>query len=265
MNKPRYADVSDPTLEAIIYQLFRFNTEAQAQEKLDSLKETYITSKHQIPKQDHPSIILWVRGYEVTKEEEEKGGFGNFALISYKKLEDGKLTLYAMKLDADVKRHPQRKRLKQPHPNWGHPILRRVKPKKKVYETVEEAQGMLEQLHSEFPDISIPVPNKLFIIIYSRQTKPPIQKYVLEIKAHEQGGFWIDYYLNDYQEKKQLPHQQKEEAKAQKPQSEEEKAAQGYFSSMVALKRNKKRKKPPIQEAGTPPENPDEGSAPPQE
>lgn len=80
------------------------------------------------------------------------------------------------------------------------------------------------------------------MIIYSRQQTPPAQKFVLEIKVDDEGGFFIDAYENDYKAPKDGA------APAGEPKNEGEEPPGGYFTSMVALKRS--RKKAPVPAGG---------------
>jgi hypothetical protein len=93
-----------------------------------------------------------------------------------------------------------------------------------------QAQEEMMRIHEEYPEISIPLTNKLYIIIYSKEHKPPVQKYLLEIKTLDEGGFFIEFGENNYQ----AP------ATPQKEESPEE-IPQGYFTSMIALKKRKKK------------------------
>jgi len=153
-NNKRLATEKNPSVEAIVNSLFRLENEEQAIEKINALKDNFIISSKLPPSDDANAIKLWIRGYKITEDEEKKGVLGNYAEIRPLQLADGKFTLSAKKLDIALKFHPQRKRPKGKHPDWGHPCLRQVK-KKKVFETIEEAQKILGQLHEEYPNISI--------------------------------------------------------------------------------------------------------------
>jgi hypothetical protein len=90
---------------------------------------------------------------------------------------------------------------------------------------VEEARAALERLHTDFPEVTIPNVNKLFCIIYSKQDKPPVQKWVLEIEVApgKQGGFVIAARRND--------------PKPRKPETKDRPEPVGHFTSKVKLKR----------------------------
>lgn len=254
----RYASTRHPTIAAAIAGTFRFTEEKMAKQQLQILRSHFVLSRQQAEGADD-GLILWIKGYALTDEETKAGYTGNYAAIGMAKRPDGKITLETIKLESDLKYHPQRERPKHSHPNWGHPILRSVK-KQRVYETVEEAESELQLLHEEFPEITIPLVGKLYLIIYSRQQTPPAQKFVLEIKVNEKGGFYIHALANDYKAK-QL---QDKSAKPPKSAEKREEPPSGYFASMVELKR-KKRKKPqwkpgmtglPEEDAAEPADNP---------
>lgn len=251
-DKPRrYATAMHPTIGAVLAGTYRFASEEQARQQLQIFRDHFVLSRHQNEEAGDNGIILWIKGYSVTAEEKKGGYTGNYALIGIVRTPEGKFTLTATKLESELKYHPQRQRPKHKHPNWGHPILRSVK-KKRVYPAVEAAQAELQLLHEEYPEVTIPLTNKLYLIIYSRQQNPPAQKYVLEIKVGEDGGFVIDAYPNEYKSGKDAPAAAANgiQSPAEAPQPE------GYFTSMVALKRS--RKKPP---AGTPHSAPNQADA----
>lgn len=246
--KPRrYATIMHPTIGAVVANTYRFASEEQARQQLQIFRDHFVLSRHQNEEAGDNSIILWIKGYSITPEEKKNGYTGNYAAIGIKKLPENKYTLQATKIESDIKFHPQRQRPSHKHPNWGHPILRSVK-KKRIYPTVEAAQAEIQLLHEEYPQVTIPLTNKLYLIIYSRQQTPPAQKYVLEIKVAEQGGFYIDAYPNEYKGGKNLPGAAaKQDAAPQADAPQEAEAAPvpgGYFTSMVALKRS--RKKQPV-------------------
>ncbi len=234
------AIISNPTIEAVCYQLFKFPTEAEAVERLETIKDYFIVSKEQDNETENLSVKIWIKGFMVTEGEEKLGYLGNFALMQYALTEDGKYTLYAEKLEVPLRTHPQKRYPKHKHPNWGHPVLRKIK-KGHVYPTIEDAQADLQRLHEEFPQVSIPTNAKMYIIIYSKdgpEDKRPVKKFILEIQLVDGGGFTIEIKENTYRKE---DNPKKSEATVE--QSEEDKEAQGYFASMVDLKRAKKNKR----------------------
>ncbi len=231
--KPHYASVNNPTIEATTSGLFRFQNMEQALERLASIKDFFITSHNQ-PENSDASLILWINGYAITENEKNQGYLGNYAMISAEATDDNKFTLTTTKLESELKYHPQRKRLPQKHPNWGHPILRAIK-KGRVFGDVEEVRSELQRLHEEFPSVSIPCTNKMYIIIYGKVegSRSPVQKYVLEIKISEGGGYIVEYNKNDYtaEDKASQPAAPTTEG------AEPKELPNGYFTSMVKLKR----------------------------
>jgi hypothetical protein len=228
MNK-RYASVNNPTISAITHALYRFTSADEAADRVKMLKAHFIIAKKQIENPTHPSVILWIKGYEVTEEERKRGIIGHYAVVSYKE-KAGKFTLYATKMDVPVSEHPQRAQILRDNPNWGHPVLRSAR-KGRTYPTLEEAQSELDLLHEQYPKVSIPNPSKLYIMIYcsNRPAKERMVKHVLELKANEQGAYYIEIREN-------IP-----KPVVKKP--EEKKPTQGYFTAKVALKRKSRVKK----------------------
>lgn len=247
----RYATVLHPTIGAVIAGTYRFATEEQARQQLGIFRDNFVLSKHQGAAEHENNILLWIKGYMVNSSEKSNGWTGNYCAIGIVKRADGKFTLEGRKVESDLKYHPQRQRPKHKHPNWGHPILRSVK-KKRIYQTVEAAQAELQQLHEEYPEVTIPLTNKLYLIIYSRQQNPPAQKFVLELKVDDEGGFYIDSYPNDYkgagaETLSESLEQAGDDEGLQEASEEKRKPGEdtGYFTSMVALKRARKKNSRP--------------------
>jgi len=229
--QPKVATVKHPTIEAIVNEMFRCKTEKEALERLETVKSNFITSRHEPENYDKPAAIIWIKGYDVTSDERKEGYLGNFALVTYKKVKgEDAYTLTATKLEAELSHHPQQKRKKRSMPDWGHPIMRAVR-RQRIYNTIETAQAELEQLHNEFPNISIPNPGKLYIMVYSKaHGEDPVQKYILEIKAAAEGGFFIEARENQHK-KRELPQAQKQDAPV------------GAFTSQVMVKQKGRPKK----------------------
>ena len=228
----RYANALHPLVTALVEQRFRFETEKQAIDKMESIKNDYTISRQQEENPPKPCVILWIKDFQVTKDEEGKGYMGNYAFVTTEKMLDGLYTLTAVKLDTELKYHPRRKRQAMPVPNWGHPILRNAK-KGKIYRSITAIQDELLQLHLEFPDSTIPGDNKLFLMIYSRGegTTNPVQKYVMKIEPAKGDvpGFILTCEPNNYKPPEQ----------PQKKTEISEDAPQGYFTSLLAAKRKR--------------------------
>ncbi len=139
--------------------------------------------------------------------------------------------MFATKLNVELARHPQQQRRKTSHPNWGHPILRLIE-KGRRYDTLAEAERDLQLLHEEYPTTTIPLGNKLNIMVYSAKYGNNVRKFVLEIKS-DGDGFMIA--IMDRAEKKAAPAANS--AEAAKPK--------GKFTSDVQLRRSQKRKSKP--------------------
>lgn len=237
--KKKYASIKNPTIEAIISENFRFADADQAKTRLEALRETFITSR--LPEDVDPEpkeLKLWIRGYGLSASMREKGYIGNYARFEVRRAEQGKWTLAPVLLSIDKKYHPQRRQPKRRHPNWGHPIMRDIK-KDRVHTAVETAQNELARLHELFPEVSIPLTNKMYIMVYQKTDdgEPPIKKWVLEIKATEDGsGFYIDHYPNTYKS----DVREKVAEVTGSAEEKDEKAAMGKFTSAALLKKSRK-------------------------
>ncbi len=236
----KYATANHPTIEALVHALYRYPTMEKARERFEHLTQHFVLSKEQPESTaENPAAHLWIKGFAVTEDETAKGFTGHFAEIRIATTDKGLFTLTATRVEKPIGSHPQKKRLTSKHPNWGHPVMRAVK-KKKRYETIEEANAELELLHSEFPDVSIPGVNKLYIIIYEKREgiARPTHKIALELKTHTDGGFIIDHRDNEKpaKPKSKLPPGEQGEGTSESP------SQQGYFTSMVSLRKSKKKR-----------------------
>lgn len=225
-----YAKATQPLPEAVIHGLFRFATEKQAIERLKDFRNTFHLSKDQPASKK--GVRLWVADFAVTKDETEQGYCGHYAVVSVKALDDGHYTLICTKELTDISTHPHKKFPTRKHPGWSHPIMRAIK-RKKVFKSAEVAQEVLDQLHEEFPETSVPGIGKLHLIVYEKRKEdaPPTCKYVLSIAPKEEG-----FVLK--------AEKVEEVAKAQKAPPKEQK---GYFTGMVEEKRAKKKRSDPRQ------------------
>ena len=234
----KYATIGNPTINAVIKQLYRFDNQEQAEARLAVLRQNFVISK---PNKDN-DFIVWLRGYELSDEDIEKGFIGHFAKFVCMKSDDNKYTIGANKLDISLDKHPQKKRPTRRHPDWGNKVLRDIK-KRKIYFTLEEALEELQKLQIEYPEVSIPTDNGLLIMVYEKPQNlgdKPIHKYKFMIKPTQEGAFYITYKSN---EKVKVAIPKKEAEKTESGEIEEStkpKAPAGYFSAMVSLKKKKR-------------------------
>jgi hypothetical protein len=235
-SKKQIATFKNPTIAAAINALYRYESLEQAQTMLANIGAHFITAKDSTP----THLKIWVKGGSLLSEAERKQGFlGHYYIFEVGSIE-GRYTVFATKQSVELKKHPEYKRQKQSHPDWGYALLREIK-KNKVYKTLEDANKVLEKLHLEFPTASIPAIGKLYLMIYQKPkdaNTPPVQKYVFALEAAKTGGYNIVYRLNTNQGKGA-----KKPAKAPNlAQKTEPKQEVGYFTSLVALRRSKKKK-----------------------
>ena len=148
----KFASMDDPAVAAIAEGRFRFATDIQALGMLQRVARQFVLAKDSpaITTDAPPAVKLWIKDYAITEEEKAKGHRGNYAEIRIKRIEGGRYSLVAKKLELDAKFHPERERPKSRHPNWGHPIMRAVKTGK-IYPSLEVARRQLVLLHEEYP------------------------------------------------------------------------------------------------------------------
>ena len=236
----KYATIKHPTIEALVGGHYRYKERAQALARFSGIAENFVLSKEQpeTAKKD-PAVIFWIKGFALDEAETTQGFTGHFAEMRLVKREDGLFTLTATKIDKPLSVHPQKKRPVTKHPNWGHPVMRAVK-RHKAYATLEEAQAELEQLHLEFPEVSIPGGAKLYIIVYEKREAiaRPTHKMVLEIVLRPEGGFIITARDNEKATKPQARLSTEVSGNKEKTTVGEP----GHFANKVLLNRKKRRK-----------------------
>ncbi len=237
--KKKFASANHPYFEAIINGTFILENIEEANQKLEEIKKHFIISaKNPKDEENNNNIIkLWLKNFELSEADEKAGFLGNYALIKISQNKN-KFVLIAEKLNTELKFHPQRKRPLRKHPDWGHPCLRLIK-KEKIFNNLEDAQKVLQQLNEEFPLVSILANNKLYIILYSKIYQPPIKKFVLEIKADKKGGFLISYKENNYVKKPLVNAKNNAEEQTKTEAQKIEK--KGFYTSKVTLDRSKKK------------------------
>ncbi|MBI1274719.1 hypothetical protein GC177_01960 [bacterium] len=225
--KARIATSQSPWIASVIEGSCHFADEATALKRLEAIKRQFILSKHQ-PAQDYPrpACILWVKAYEVTEEEAAQGYLGHYAILTVELPNNkGRSPISITKLPSELAMHPQKKRPKTKHPDWGFHVLRGVQ-QGRHYLTSQEGQQQLEMLHDEFPDTSILCTHKLYTIIYRKADNPrdSIQKWVLTVEPTPEGTFTIKAAPNNYKKPSTL-----------KPGESTEIRPLGYFTAKAQL------------------------------
>lgn len=234
-SKPKYAYAEDPIIVAVINGLFSFKQEEKALQRLDSIKSQFIQSRKMVgDKSEASPVALWIKGFDITKSEEKDGILGNFAILYVEKSTRGTYTLKAKKIEQEVKYHPQRVRPNQKHPNLGYPIIRAIMNGKE-YKNKDDAWEDLLLIHEDFPDATIPQPNKLLVMIYGKKKsgKSGVTRYVLAIKPNGTKGCVITCEENKRQVlPKKMPSKKNTANKTV-----------GKFSSQVLSKKKKPKAK----------------------
>jgi hypothetical protein len=230
------AALQSPIIEGLLTGSYRFATKADALKKLAYLRSKFVISRQgtQMPAAEH-SLTLWIRGYGLSDDDRAKGYVGHFASVTIEALPKNKnYALKAVKLDVPLPAHPKRLRPRRSTPDMGHYVLRRV-AKNWWYATMEDADADLKALATDYPTVSIPGSAKLYIMIYTKAAKgeAPVQRYVLQVVPHEQGGFTITMARNAFVRK----------PAAKKPaQALDAQVPQGKFTAAVQVRRARKKK-----------------------
>ena len=195
--EPRYLSVETPSGAELVSGFERRATREKALARLHHIVAG-ISRSRSLVDDDPDTPIVWIRGYAITPAEIQQGYRGQYARLSVRELPDGAWTIHVDKIDVELSRHPDRGRPARPHPNWGHPVLRRTenhphqngKPGRR-YSSLALAQAELEQLKREFPETSILNEGLLFIMVFDRTQQPPIRRVRLEIRATGERSYVI--------------------------------------------------------------------------
>lgn len=185
LKKPRIASVEDALILAAVRGYYHYDHEWQAEETLAKIHNDYLRSKESTPEK----VKLWVRGFNITKDEKAMHYRGNFALLAKVEAAGGKWSIRAEKIDVPLAKHPEKERPKERHPNWGHPVLRAVETGK-LFDGLEIARAFLHSLHAEYPDATIPGKDVVHVMVYRRKDDEasPIEKISLKVKPQSDGG-----------------------------------------------------------------------------
>lgn len=226
--KQQMASKQHPTIRAVIDQKYRLPDLESAEKRLKTLKKHFVHSKEQ--SDDRLALRLWIRDFAVTTPEKKKGFLGNFAMIRIRKTSEGYYLLTAEKERVELKKHPQRRRPKQSHPDWGHPILRSIH-KGATYHDIETAQAKLDRLHEEFSKVTIPTVGALHVIIYGAQkdSDAKTHKFTLQIEATQEGEFVIVAKRNERPARPQMVRQEASPS-----------LVKGQFTAQVLLNKTRK-------------------------
>lgn len=233
-SQKRIATLDNPLIEAIFNGLFRFTDKEQAMRRVQEIRNEFVVAREQEGDKGAYNIRLWIKDYDLSEEEIKQGYRGHFGGISIMRLNTGKYSLKLTKIDVPLAQHPQKTRSRRSHPDWGHRILRQLE-KNPVFDDVEKARAMLMALHEEYPNISIPGFNHLYIMIYRKDRSKdggiPVQKFKFNIVPYEGGKFQIQHQENVKRPKGPVI---REMVAADQP-------TEGHFTAMIKLKRKKKR------------------------
>lgn len=249
-----HASINNNIIQAIINGGYKFINRDKGMDFLGKLKDQFILAKNHEEMVKEGKVRLWIRGFKVTKEEEEKGGLGNYAYLELQEMPDGTSIIAVIKEEIEPNLHPVRKRKAARMPNYGHPTLRLAK-KGTEFDRYEDAAEMLLNLHNEFPDTTIPNKDRVDLMIYSRDKtggKPKTDKMRLSIKpAGEKFALVLEEKAAPKPKQKIPPQSQsgepvqegEERVMPQMPSPPSSSNGQilGKFTAMALMKKKKKK------------------------
>ncbi|MFG2311383.1 AAA family ATPase [Streptomyces sp. NPDC048566] len=208
--RTHYASVRNPSVRAVVEGQYRYPTRDQALAQLRVITTTFTRSRQLSDAEDDPDAsVLWITGYALTPEETQRGVRGHYARVRVAPRDDG-WTLLAEPVETAIRppvqpRPPANPRAPRDAPNWGHPVLRRVRrngrsPAAAPYPTWAAAQRDLDVLRDEFPKVAIPTLGRLYTLVWEGGRRErglvPTVRYVMSIEECD-GGYLIRAQLNE--------------------------------------------------------------------
>jgi hypothetical protein len=164
-----------------------------AQQKLEMIRRLFAFDENASGPEGSDRVILWIRNYNITPEQETQGYTGNFAKISIVPTENGLFRLTMEVVPRKVQSHPHYLKPDRRYPNTGHPAMRAVE-RKTVFPSREIAQRKLADLR-KYPCTNLISPDNCRTLVYSKtystpENKSPVRTWHLYIEECE-GGFQI--------------------------------------------------------------------------
>ena len=207
-NKQFYAGTRSWEFKSLVNgsEIYKFQTFDKAFAQLQQLKRKFISSNPvKIPHNPENEIVLWVKGYKIDPSE-SKGRLGNFVKIKIVEVNNS-FELQLEDLDIPIKNHPQKERPKHSHPNWGHPILRKVEvldksenTKPAEFDNAKEAESFLLALYNEYPRTTYVLPNRLITIVYSEKYPERVRSFKFDVVQKENQKYQIVAQPNHYKD-----------------------------------------------------------------
>ncbi len=241
------ASLGHVLIEHTVQGEWYFASQKQALVKLQEIAKNFITENPHEFNVLPPSLVLWIKNYDLSAADRTRGLMGKFAHISAVRGDDGFWTLRAEPLVVNLLRHPHRSK-RSKYPSWANPILKKIVVGE-AFATLEAAQDALSALHEGYPKASTPGLNKIHLGVMGRDDKgePLLQKFVLMVTPAEEGkqGFVValkDVSITRSQKNKSV--KSNKVARVAKTTTENplvEDAVKGYFSSMIEMRKKTKR------------------------
>lgn len=172
---------------------------------IDEFRGTFVCSKQEnFPEFiNDTSLVVWIKGFELTKSERKEGRVGNFAKI-YFSVDKGKHSLLYEKLAVEIERHPQKKRqfAGKASPDEGFETIR-FAIKGKQFKSLADGLNSLNILCKTFPKTTIRVhPRKVSVLVWGGRERKIMRKI---LKLLEGEDFWYIEYSDNKFEKEEKP------------------------------------------------------------
>jgi hypothetical protein len=241
------ASLGHVLIEHTVQGEWYFASQKQALEKLQEISKNFIVENTKEFNVLPPSLVVWIKNYDLTPADRTRGMMGKFAHITIGRGDDGFWTLFAKPIPASILRHPQRSK-RSKYPSWANPVLKKIMAGE-AFRRLEDAQDALSALHEGYPKASTPGLNKIHLGVMGRNDKgePELKKLVLRVNpdAKTPKGFVVeikDITVNRNEKNKSV--KSKKVTRVAKQTGDNplvDDAVKGYFASMIEMKKKTKR------------------------
>jgi hypothetical protein len=173
----------------------RFDEQAEVDEHFQAIRQIFKVSDSRALDEPTGTLVLWVKGYDVTDEERREGCIGNYMKLIPVRQGDH-FIVRVRKRPEPATRHPARNSKKQTHPNWGVRALRTAqgnpdRKRGKPYKSRAEAEADIDWLREEYPEaVSDERQGRYGVLIWDplRSKGPrPVRQFAIYVKKADDG------------------------------------------------------------------------------
>ena len=204
----KLANTGNPIISELLNGYLIGARKVDVEKKLDIIREYFITSNQDNLLTGAEGIItFWIRGFEVTEDEKERGYLGNFVTVYILTFDKYYYASAKKVITANNKRHPNKinNTKSKKHPNYGYKAVRFARSGKR-FKRLEDATELIKNLRLDYPETSImPKDRKIYFILwdpahdYSDNTGKSVSKVVMKAKYEKEGSWYLSLESNQHQ------------------------------------------------------------------